>query len=43
MANLLNGFLDNLVTGIKPQTVILVDKQHAARLYVDDSSDYHPK
>ena len=43
MANLLNGFLDNVVSGALNPNGNLADKQHAARLYVDDSHRLSPK
>ena len=43
MANLLNGFLDNLKSGILGPKGNLGDFAHAARLYVDDSFRLAPK
>ena len=43
MANLLNGFLDNLKSGVLSPKGNLGDFAHAARLYVDDSFRLAPK
>ena len=43
MANLLNGFLDNLKSGTLSPKGNLGDFAHAARLYVDDSFRLAPK
>ena len=43
MANKLNGFLDNLVSGALSPKGNLGDQAHAARLYVDDAHRLSPK
>ena len=43
MANRLNGFLDNLLTGALSPKGNLADAAHAARLYVDDAHRLTPK
>ena len=43
MANFLNGFLDNVVSGALNPKGTLADYQHGARLYVDDSHRLSPK
>ena len=43
MANKLNGFLDNLVSGALSPKGNLGDFAHAARLYVDDAHRLSPK
>tara|TARA_B100000683_G_scaffold185342_1_gene178551 strand:- start:2315 stop:3514 length:1200 start_codon:yes stop_codon:yes gene_type:complete len=43
MANFLNGFLDNVISGALNPKGNLADYQHGARLYVDDSHRLSPK
>tara|TARA_R110000851_G_scaffold267203_1_gene419653 strand:- start:4183 stop:5316 length:1134 start_codon:yes stop_codon:yes gene_type:complete len=43
MANILNGFFDNLVSGVSNPKGDMADFQHAARLYTDDSFRLAPK
>ena len=43
MANILNGFLDNLVSGASNPKGTFGDYKHAARLYVDDAFRLAPK
>ena len=43
MANKLNGFLDNVVSGALSPKGNLGDFAHAARLYVDDAHRLSPK
>ena len=43
MANKLNGFLDNVVSGALSPKGNLGDFSHAARLYVDDAHRLSPK
>ena len=43
MANILNGFLDNLLSGTTNPKGDMADFQHAARLYTDDAFRLAPK
>lgn len=43
MANILNGFLDNLVSGTLNPKGSMADFQHASRLYTDDAFRLAPK
>ena len=43
MANILNGFLDNVLQGATNPGGNLKDYQHAARLFVDDGMRLAPK
>ena len=43
MANIFNGFLDNLVNGALSPKGDMADYTHAARLYTDDNFRLAPK
>ena len=43
MANIFNGFLDNLVNGALSPKGDMADYAHAARLYTDDNFRLAPK